>query len=165
MATRTARCACGRVEVTVEGEPGQVYVCHCDFCQRRSGNVFIASATFAEDQVVSIVGETRCYNGLEIDGVGAVATPGGINYRFCAVCGSSIFFDMIYPPTGERFYKIALGSFVDAMFPAPTVEFFTKFRRPWVQPIPGAVQLYDPMGADAEEALRASDPRPRRRDA
>lgn len=160
MTTRTARCACGRVAVTVEGEPGQVYVCHCDFCQRRSGNVFIASATFAEDQVVSIVGETRCYNGLDIDGVGAVATPGGINYHFCAVCGSSIYFDMTYPPTGERFYKIALGNFVDAVFPTPTAEFFTKFRHPWVQPIPGAVQLHDPMGADAEAALRASDPRP-----
>src|SRR5436305_14780890 len=90
MATRTARCACGRVEVTVEGDPLLVYVCHCDFCQRRSGNVFIASAQFPEEQVVSITGETHCYNGLEVDGVGAVGIPGGINYRFCEVCGSSI---------------------------------------------------------------------------
>jgi hypothetical protein len=75
------------------------------------------------------------------------------------VCGSSIYFDMIYPPTGERFYKVALGAFVDTVFPAPTVEFFTKYRHPWVEPIPGAVQLHDPMGADAEAALRASDPR------
>jgi hypothetical protein len=74
MATRTARCACGRVEVTVEGEPLLVYVCHCDFCQRRSGNVFIASAQFPEEQVVSITGETRCYNGLEIDG----GVPGAV---------------------------------------------------------------------------------------
>ena len=73
MTTRTARCACGRVEVTVEGEPLMVYVCHCEFCQRRSGNVFIASAQFAEEQVISITGETGRYNGLEVDGVGAVA--------------------------------------------------------------------------------------------
>ena len=101
MTTRTARCACGRVEVTVEGEPGQVYVCHCDFCQRRSGNVFIASASFPEDQVISITGETRCYNGLQVDGVGAVGIPEGINYRFCAVCGSSIWANGIgtkFPP-------------------------------------------------------------------
>jgi hypothetical protein len=77
MTTRTARCACGRVEVTVEGEPGQVYVCHCDFCQRRAGNVFIASASFPEEQVISITGETQCYNGLEIDGVGALGIQGG----------------------------------------------------------------------------------------
>ena len=162
MTTRTARCACGRVELTVEGEPGHVYVCHCDFCQRRSGNVFIASASFPEAQVISITGETRCYNGLEVDGVGPVGIEGGINYRFCAVCGSSIYFDMIYANTGHRFFTIALGSFVDAVFPPPTTEFFTKFRHPWVPPIPGAVQLDDPLGADAEAAWRAGDPRGRR---
>jgi hypothetical protein len=158
MTTRTARCACGRVEITVEGEPGRVYACHCDFCQRRSGNVFIASASFAEDQVISITGETHCYNGLEVDGVGAVGIPGGINYRFCPVCGSSIYFDMIYPPTGKRFFTIALGCFVDDVFPSPTTEFFTDFRHHWVAPIDGALQIADPMGSDAETAWRASDP-------
>jgi hypothetical protein len=139
----------------VEGEPWHVYVCHCDFCQRRSGNVFIASARFPEDQVISITGETRCYNGLEIDGVGAVGISEGINYRFCAVCGSSIYFDMVFPPTGQRFITIALGSFVDAVFPPPTAEFFTRFRHPWVPAIPDAVQLYDPLGDDAEASWRA----------
>jgi hypothetical protein len=120
----------------VDGEPLLVYVCHCDFCQRRSGNVFIASAQFPEEQVVSITGETRCYNGLEVDGIGAVGMPGGINYRFCAVCGSSIYMDAIFPHTGERVFTIALGCFVDPVFPPPTTEFFTKFRHPWVPPIP-----------------------------
>ena len=154
MTTRTARCACGRLELTVEGEPAQVYVCHCDFCQRRSGNVFIASATFPEDQVVSVTGETGCYNGLEVEGVGAPGIPGGINYRFCAVCGSSLYFDMVFPKTGTRFFTVALGCFVDAVFEQPTAEYFTKFRHPWVPPIPGAVQLHDPTGPDAEQTWR-----------
>lgn len=154
MATNTARCACGRVEVKVEGDPAQVYVCHCDFCQRRSGNVFIASASFPEDQVVSIAGETRCYNGLDVDGDGPVGIPGGINYRFCAVCGSSIYFDLVFPATGQRFFTVALGNFVDAVFPPPTVEFFTKFRHSWVPPIPDAVQIEDPLGTDAKAAWR-----------
>jgi hypothetical protein len=81
MTTRTARCAC------------------CDFCQKRSGNVFIASAQFAEDHVVLITGETRNYNGLEVDGVGAVDEPGGINYHFCTTCGSSVFFRWVAPHT------------------------------------------------------------------
>ena len=164
MTTRTARCACGRVEVTVKGEPLLVYVCHCDFCQRRSGNVFIASAQFPEVQVVSITGETRCYNGLEVDGVGAVGMPGGINYRFCAVCGSSIYMDAIFPHTGERVLTVALGSFVDAVFPPPTTEFFTRFRHPWVPPIPDAVQIYDPLDGSltVETGLKVGD-RPRHR--
>ena len=162
MTTRTARCACGRVEVTVKGEPLLVYVCHCDFCQRRSGNVFIASAQFPEVQVVSITGETRCYNGLEVDGVGAVGMPGGINYRFCAVCGSSIYMDAIFPHTGERVLTVALGSFVDAVFPPPTTEFFTRFRHPWVPPIPDAVQIYDPLDGSltVETGLKGGRPAP-----
>ena len=150
--TNTARCACGRVEVIVDGEPSQVYVCHCDFCQRRSGNVFIASASFPEDQVISITGETNCYNGLEVDGVGAQGIPGGINYRFCAVCGSSVYFDMVLPTTGQRFFTVALGSFAEPVFSQPSVEFFTNFRHPWVPPIPGAVQIEDPLGNDVKAA-------------
>jgi hypothetical protein len=159
MTTRTARCACGRVEITVEGEPGRVHTCHCDFCQRRSGNAFIASAAFSEDQVVEIKGETSCYNGLEVDGVGAVGIPGGINYRFCPVCGSSVYFDLIYPATGERFYTVAVGCFVDQEFPRPQMEFFTEFRHPWVAPVPDAVQIHDPMGRDAELGWRMLNPR------
>jgi len=75
--TRTARCACDRVQLTVEGEPQFVLICHCDFCQRRSGNVFIASAHFAAEQILDISGDTTVYNGLEVDGVGAVGIPGG----------------------------------------------------------------------------------------
>jgi hypothetical protein len=145
------------VEVTVEGEPGQVYACHCDFCQRRSGSVFIASASFVEDQVKSITGETGCYNGLEVDGVGAPGVPGGINYRFCAVCGSSVYFDMIYPPTGQRFYAIALGSFADASFPTPTMELFTKFRPAWHPAIPGAHQVPDALESESDSSWRETD--------
>ena len=140
MATRTARCACGRVEVTVDGEPRTVLICHCDFCQKRSGNVFIESAQFPEEQVVSISGETNCYNGLEVDGIGATGVPDGINYRFCAICGSTLYWDYVWPFTGQRMVSIAVGNFVDSEFPMPTVELSTNFRHHWVVPIPGAVQ-------------------------
>ncbi len=141
----------------MEGEPGHVYVCHCDFCQRMTGGVFIARASFAENQVISISGETRCFNGLEVDGVGAIGIPGGINYRFCGVCGSSVYFDMIYPTTGTRFFTIPLGAFVDPVFSPPSTEYSTKDRHPWVPPITGAMQLPDPLGADAEAAWRETD--------
>lgn len=161
MATRTARCACGRVEVTVEGDPLMVYVCHCQFCQRRSGNVFIASAQFSEEQVVSITGETTRYNGLELDGVGAVAIAEGINYYFCSTCGSTMYHHNVMPHTGRRIYAVSLGAFTDEVFSAPTTEFFTKHRHSWVPAVAGAVQVSDPLGADAEQAFREADGRTR----
>jgi hypothetical protein len=68
---------------------------------------------------------------------------------------------MVFSPTGQRFFTVALGSFVDAVFPPPTAEFFTKFRHPWVPPIPDAVQLYDE--ADAEPAWRKAGGEPANR--
>jgi hypothetical protein len=141
MTTRTARCGCGRVEVTVDGDPSDVLVCHCDFCQKRSGSVFIASALFADDQVVSIAGETKSYNGLEIDGVGAVGLPEGITYHFCTTCGSTVFGTFINPMSGQGTTSIAVGNFVDPSFPRPTAEVFTDLRHHWVLPIPGAAQI------------------------
>ena len=145
----------------MEGEPLLVYICHCEFCQRRSGNVFIASAQFAEEQVVAITGETTRYNGLEVDGVGAVAIPDGINYHFCSVCGSSMFHHNVMPHTGQRLYAVSLGAFTDDVFPPPTTEFFTKHRHPWVPAVPGATQFHDPLGADAQQAFTEADGRSR----
>ena len=156
MTTRTARCACGRVEVTVQNEPTMVLICHCDYCQKRSGNVFIASAHFDEEQLVAITGETRYYNGLEANGIGAAGIPDGISYHFCTTCGSTLYWDFVAPHTGRRTVVVAVGNFVDPDFPMPSVEFFTRFRHHWVAPIPGAQQLYDPRwvhtaGVDASE--------------
>jgi hypothetical protein len=68
-----------------------------------------------------------------------------------------VYFDMIYPSTVTRFFTIALGSFVDPVFEPPTTEYFTSFRHPWVPPTSGAVQVHDPLGADAEQAWRETD--------
>jgi hypothetical protein len=156
MPTRTARCACGRVEVGVDGEPVFVLLCHCDFCQKRSGNVFIASAHFALEQVVAIGGETKVYNGLIVDGVGAVGVPGGIDYHFCATCGSTLYWVSVSPLTGQRVIAVAVGNFVEPDFPMPTTEFFTKFRHHWVPPVPGALEVFDPL--DGSMTLEAMVP-------
>ena len=138
MTTRTAHCACGRVEIAVANEPLRVLTCHCDFCQKRTGSVFSVHAFFAEEQVVQIVGETKSYNGLEIDGVGAT---GGfvVDYQFCATCGSTVFWALTFD--GQREIGIAVGNFVDPDFPIPAVEYNTTLRHRWVPPVPAAVQF------------------------
>jgi hypothetical protein len=139
MADRRARCACGRVAIDVQGDPEIVVACHCEFCQRRSGNVFIAAAHYSASQV-ELRGETSCYNGLEADGVGAVGVDGGINYRFCTTCGSTLCWDFVHPATKEPRVAIAVGNFADRTFPAPTAEVFPEHRHHWVPPIQGAEQ-------------------------
>lgn len=138
MTTRTAQCACGRVRVSVEGEPHVVARCHCDFCQKRTGSSFQVVAIFAEDQIVETVGETKVFNGLELDGEG-MKVPGqadiGISNHFCPTCGSAVYW---YNDAQEGIRMIAVGCFVDPDFPAPTLDIFTSMRHHWIDDTPGA---------------------------
>ena len=137
MTTRTAECACGRLQVTVEGEPREFYICHCDFCQKRTGSVFGFNAAFADEDVVEISGESSVYNGFEIDGEG-VKIPGlpefGVNFHFCPVCGSTVWSTV----TGVPRVRISVGNFADPQFPAPLAENHTSMRHHWLTTPPGA---------------------------
>src|SRR4051794_253573 len=102
MTTRTGRCGCVRAEITVESEPVRVIVCHCDYCQRRSGSVFATSGQWAESSVVSVNGETTRYNGFELDGAPSPISPDGISYHFCPTCGSMLYWDWSIANQVER---------------------------------------------------------------
>jgi hypothetical protein len=88
--SRTAECACGRLQVTVEGKPLAVATCHCEFCQRRTGSVFQVSAVFSRHQASAITGESNTYNGLEVNSVGTT-NGDDVTYHFCPTCGSTVF--------------------------------------------------------------------------
>jgi hypothetical protein len=135
MPTRTAQCACGRLQVDVAGEPLHVAVCNCDFCQKRTGSVFQVGAYYAADQFVEIRGEVKGYNGLEVDGVPAVGGGSG-TYHFCPTCGSTVYWD-----AGFGLRAVAVGNFVDPNFPAPTIETWTSLRHHWVPPVPDAAHF------------------------
>ena len=34
------QCVCGKVTYTVVGEPARITICHCKWCQRRTGSAF-----------------------------------------------------------------------------------------------------------------------------
>ena len=51
MTTRRAACSCGRLHLTIEGEPSRISMCHCLECQRRTGAVISNQARFRREQV------------------------------------------------------------------------------------------------------------------
>jgi hypothetical protein len=133
---RTAECACGRVRVTVEGEPRAVATCHCEFCQRRTGSVLQVSAVFSQDQGVAVEGETKTYNGLETNGVGT-ANGDDVSYHFCPTCGSTVYWTF----KGRPVLVVAVGNFADPDFPPPTIELHAPQRHSWMHPVQGAEQF------------------------
>jgi hypothetical protein len=126
MTTRTAACCCGQLRIDVHGEPRGVGVCHCLACQRRTGSVFAALASFAAPFEVS----GRASEYVRTGDQGA-----RFRFRFCPVCGTNLF----HTEEGEdeRSVGVAVGAFADPGFPPPQVSVYDSRRHPWVQLPPG----------------------------
>ncbi len=114
-----------------------VAICHCDFCQKRTGSAFQVGAYFAADEPIEVRGETKAYNGLEIDGVGNAAGA-SVTYNFCPTCGSTVY----WVSDGQAaILGIAAGNVVGTELPAPGMELYTKNRHDWVPPVGSAEQF------------------------
>jgi hypothetical protein len=129
MTSRTAACSCGQLRIQVQGEPRGVGVCNCLACQRRTGSVFAALASFSSPY--QVVGKATEY--VRTGDRGAQ-----FRFRFCPVCGTSVFH------TEEGYdgaVSVAVGAFADPNFPAPRVSVYDCRRHPWVQLPPGTVSF------------------------
>ncbi len=128
---QTAACCCGQLRITVHGEPRGVGVCHCLACQRRTGSVFAALASFAPPYDVT---------GLATEYVRLGDRGARFTFRFCPVCGTNLF----HTEDGyeQSSVSVAVGAFADPNFPSPRVSVYDCRRHPWVR-LPAGVQVYD----------------------
>jgi hypothetical protein len=125
MPSRTAACSCGQLCIQVEGEPRGVGICHCLACQKRTGSVFAALASFRAPFKVS--GAATEYVRVGDQGAKFV-------FRFCPVCGTTVFHT---EEGANESVSVAVGAFADPEFPAPQVSIYDCRRHPWVQLPPG----------------------------
>ena len=131
MRSRTASCSCGKLRIEVQGEPFGVGVCHCLACQRRTGSVFAALASFAPPYKVF-------GTATEYDRVGDQGAK--FTFRFCPVCGTTVF----HTEEGQEqsLVSVAVGAFADPSFPAPQHSVYDCRRHSWVQ-LPAGTKSYD----------------------
>src|SRR5690606_27291600 len=116
--------------IEVQGEPLGVGVCHCLACQRRTGSVFAALASFAAPW--RVVGRASEY-------VRAGDQGAEFRFRFCPVCGTNLY----HTEEGEEgSVSVAVGAFADPGFPAPEVSVYDSRRHGWVR-LPPGVRRYD----------------------
>jgi hypothetical protein len=134
MSSRTASCTCGQLRIEVAGEPRGVGLCHCLACQKRTGSVFAALASFAAP--FEVFGTATEYVRPGDQGAEFV-------FRFCPVCGTTVF----HTEKGiSDSVGVAVGAFADPSFPAPSVSVYDCRRHPWVQLPPGmTVFEQDPL--------------------
>lgn len=119
MVVRFGGCACGKVRLSLVGQPYRVGICHCMDCRKHHGALFLASAIFPED-AVTIDGDTRSYNGR----------------FFCPDCGSPVF-----GRSGDE-VEVNLGSLDEPDQFEPTYELWTIRREAWLPDYP-ALRRFD----------------------
>lgn len=131
MNSRTASCSCGQLSVVVQGKSLGVGVCHCFACQRRTGSVFAALASFQAPFTVT-------GNATEYIRVGDQGSK--YKFRFCPICGTNLF----HTEEGreEQYISVAVGAFADPSFPAPQDSVYECRKHSWVQ-LPPGTQGYD----------------------
>jgi hypothetical protein len=132
MATREAACSCGQLQLTAEGDPIRVSMCHCLACQRRTGSVFGAQARFAVDHV-RVTGRYSDYKRISDEG-GKRAT-----FHFCPDCGATVFYEF---DAEQTVVAVPIGAFADPGFPPPTRSIYESRRHPWLA-IDAPMEHYD----------------------
>ena len=131
MAERKASCSCGKLTVTVEGEPEFISMCHCTACQKRSGSPFGLAALFPRERV-KIEGPYKSWSRLADSGK-------RMTNHFCPECGSNVAFE---PEIRPGSVAVTIGSFEDAKFPNPTISFYTVNKHDWIV-VPSGTRIFE----------------------
>ena len=92
--THSGGCLCGQVRFDVEGMPSRVGVCHCRYCQLRTGSAFGVSVYFPIDKVKVVSGSFANYS---------YETESGntVKVERCSNCGTSLFWQINTAPFSE----------------------------------------------------------------
>ena len=103
-------CLCGAVRYATQGDPLRVTVCHCTWCQRRTGSAFAVEPVFKKEQVKISGGKLSRYR--------SVSDESGrwLELEFCANCGTNIGFTFELRPEARI---VDAGTFDDPSWIRP----------------------------------------------
>ncbi len=118
----TGGCRCGALRYRTIGQPKTAVVCHCRYCQARTGSAFGVGVFFPSQAVELTQGVPKPY---------AFETESGRSFvtQFCPDCGSSIFWTIgLFPD----WTAVAGGSFDPPSFWFPiNRQVFTRSKAPF----------------------------------
>jgi len=93
---------CGAVRYRVTNAPFRTGVCHCRFCQRRTGSAFGVGVYFKKTDFQLIRGELKCYEHKSDE------SGRWLRMEFCPACGTTVTWTLELFPDGRG---VAGGSF------------------------------------------------------
>jgi hypothetical protein len=121
MTTRRASCSCGQLNVSTEGDPIRISICHCLACQRRTGSAFGVQARFPRANVR--------VEGRSTDYIRTAESGNKATFHFCPDCGSTVYYQLDQAPDA---IAVPVGAFADPTFPPPKISIYEARRHAWV---------------------------------
>ncbi len=119
MTTHSARCQCGGLSATFDGDPDFSVVCNCKACQHRSGSPFGAGAYFRKTQMETVGAASRW--GRSAD------TGRRLENFFCPTCGTTLYWTLEMRPDH---IGVAYGLF-ETNLPDPIRVIWTDKQHDW----------------------------------
>lgn len=132
-------CVCGAVRYRVRAAPQAGLVCHCTWCQRRSGSAFSFVAYFNDADVEFLQGRLTRYEHRSDE------TGRWLRIEFCPTCGTPVTHTTELRP-GIR--GISAGTLDDPDCFRIDRHIWTRSARGWVA-VPGDVDVYEKGSAGA----------------
>jgi hypothetical protein len=134
---RSGGCVCGAVRYVSVGEPERVTLCHCLWCQRRTGTAFGTEVVFKKERVL--------LSGIEASRYRHVSDESGrwLEIYFCPRCGTNLGLTLEAVPDIR---SVPAGTYDDPAWlrPAQTKfrHVFTRSRRSWSE-LTSEVEVYE----------------------
>jgi len=134
---KSGGCICRNVRYNVEGEPKRITICHCLWCQKRTGSAFGVEVVFDVNQI--------SFTGESLQSYRHISDESGrwIDQHFCTKCGSNLGLSLEAVP-GIR--SMSIGSFDDPSWIEdagyPRRHVFTRSARSWSD-IPSDSESYE----------------------
>ncbi len=116
-------CLCRAIRYRVKGNPLVAYVCHCTFCQRRSGSAFGTNIWFEEENV-ELTGD-----GLTTYEQRSDESSHLLRLHFCNRCGTTVMWTAERRP-GVRI--IMIGTLDDPNWVKIERHIWTRSAQHWV---------------------------------
>ena len=127
-AQRTGGCLCGAVRYAVHGALRPVVACHCTQCRRTTGHFLAATAA-----------RHRNFKLLADSGLKWYQSSREARRGFCAVCGSSLFWE----GAGRDYISIAAGTLDDSTGLAIVCHIHVADKGAYYEIEPGVPQSQD----------------------
>ena len=130
-------CVCGAVRFGATGEALRVTICHCNWCQRRTGSAFGIEVVYREDQV-AVSGDT-------VSTYRHVSDESGrwLDVAFCSRCGSNLGFTL---EAAQGIRTLPAGAFDDpSQFGSERQDFrhvYARSRSDWSD-LSDKVEIYE----------------------